>query len=62
MIGTHAIMQNQCPVCFGNFMHHDELIMRVVDIGANQSTGSPAGVMVEYLHVQCRKEARDVRD
>ncbi len=55
MIGTHAILQYQCPVCIGAFMVGDELAMRVVEIGANRATGSPAGVMVEYLHARCEK-------
>ena len=58
MIGTHAILQFKCRSCFGDFLVGNELTMRVVEIGANLVTGTPAGVMVEYLHDDCRKENR----
>lgn len=55
MIGTHAVLQIQCPVCFGVFMVNDQLAMKVVEIGAASiSPGGPAvGVFVEYLHNRC---------
>ena len=57
MIGTHAILQAQCPVCVDTFMIGDELVMRVVGLGANASSpdGPAVGVMVEYLHARCEK-------
>ena len=55
MKGTHGILQAHCSVCIGAFLVGDELVMRVVEIGANSVTGLPAGVMVEYLHTECRR-------
>ena len=53
MKGTHAILQDHCPVCIGMFMFGDYLVMKVVEQGINKVTGSPCGVMIEYLHEYC---------
>ena len=55
MIGTHAVLQSQCPECIGAFLVDDEITMRVVEIGVNAVTGNPAGVMIEYLHTDCAR-------
>ena len=53
MKGTHAILQDQCPVCYCMFLVGELIIMRVVERGVNIETDSPCGVMVEYLHECC---------
>lgn len=58
MIGTHAVLQAQCPVCLGAFMIEDQLAMRVVALGAAATSpdGPQIGVMVEYIHNRCTGE------
>ncbi len=53
MKGTHAVMQAHCSVCIGMFMVGDYLVMKVVEQGVNTITGTPCGVMIEYLHERC---------
>ncbi|KKL52381.1 hypothetical protein LCGC14_2286050 [marine sediment metagenome] len=49
MLGTHAILQSQCPLCYGAFAIGDYVVMMVVDIGPN-------GCMIEYVHESCKKD------
>ncbi len=53
MRGTHAVLQEQCPICYYSFMPGAIVIMRVVEQGVNSVTGKPCGVMVEYIHEYC---------
>lgn len=53
----HAVLQIQCPVCIGTFMVGDVIVMRVVELAtrADSPAGPATGVMIEYLHDDCRK-------